>query len=88
MIELKYKRLPKSGRFELKKEQEKTLMTLSALAQGRVPYKSGAHDRVSYTRRAPSPSGVWSLNQAKINPKSLYKGLNQILTVIQRLNQV
>ena len=58
MIELKYKRLAKSGRFELNREQKKTLMTLSALAHGRVPYKSRAHGRVSYTRRAPSPSGV------------------------------
>ena len=37
MIELNYKRLAKPGWFELRKEQEKALMTLSALAQGRVP---------------------------------------------------
>ena len=58
MIELEYKRLAKSGMSELKREQKKTLMTPSALAEGRVPYKSRAHGRVSYTRRAPSPSIV------------------------------
>ena len=58
MIELEYKRLAKSGRFELKREPKKTLMTLSALAQGRVPYKNRAHGMMSYKRRAPSPSMV------------------------------
>ena len=56
MNELKHKRLAKSGRSELKKEQENALMTPSALAEGRVPYKSRAPGRVSYTRRAPSSS--------------------------------
>ena len=55
MIELEYKRLAKSGMSELKREQKKTLMTPSALAEGRVPYKSRAPGMMSHKGKAPSP---------------------------------